>query len=234
MSLPDITPLLPDDAELEARQAALVGELLGEQREARRRSPRWRRHSARAAAVVLLAGIASGGVAVAVTLLQGRDVVPAGIACQSEVAERPSSQTIVPPTGDPVDACRAVWRRQAQDPTSGVALPVPSMTACARAKDSITVYPTADATVCARFKLQPLPKDFTQFGERAARISRALRALENPPGCPSGSQMMRAAQQALERADLADVPIERVDARNLSCAFAAGDSGRALVWIPRE
>ncbi len=230
MSPSDIVALLPTDAEVDARHDALLRELTGEQTRRRRRmSPRG---TLRGLAVLLTVGCVGGGIAVASGLFEGKDVALGGISCQSEVAEQPSAQTILSPGPDPVDACQAVWRQQALDPSSGVSLPAPPMVACSAEGQPVTVYPTADARVCGRFDLKPLPDDFAPYGARAAEIRKALTALENPPDCPSGAAMLKRARIALDDAGLNRVTIKTVNAENFGCAFAGVDEGRATVWLP--
>jgi len=177
---PDISALLPDDATIGARRAALVDNLNSQP--PRRRSKRTRKFAVAFASLFLV----SGG-AIAAGFFSGDDVaVEAGVGCYDR-ASLDANVTAIDATADPVKACAALWRRGV---VSAHPLAIaPSLVACTAPGQPVRVFPGSTASVCHALDLMPLPGDYPTAALASQRASTALEHLQSMPStaseCPS-------------------------------------------------
>lgn len=162
---PDISPLLPDEATVRARRAALTDAVAGSRR--RRRPARARRVLVAVAALLVL----GAGAAWAAGVFSADDIaVNAGVGCY----DRPSLHadvTIFHAAADPVAKCAKFWREGVVDTKRGPASP--HLVACTGENQPVLVFPGPDGT-CDRLGLVPLPADYAPRGIAHARAFRAL------------------------------------------------------------
>ncbi|HZV72353.1 MAG TPA: hypothetical protein VFF79_01440 [Conexibacter sp.] len=193
-STPDISFLLPDDVAVRARRDALV-DVVQPARPPRRRQRRTRRIAIAIASLFVL----SCGAAVAAHVFSAGDVaVDAGIGCYDR-ASLDTNVSVIGPTADPVAACAKLWREGAM--TAGRRSTAPQLVACTGERQPVRVFPAADAAVCRRLGLVPLPADYAPAGAASGRAHAALAKLSTLPtattDCPSPQALADGARARL-------------------------------------
>lgn len=154
---PDITSLLPGDAEVAARRDSLVGELTADlAANPRRRRPG--RGFWRSLAVFLVISMAGVGAAAAAGVFSADQMsIDGGMGCYSEASLNPEVIAILGPREDPVAVCAGMWRRG--EMVRGVT-EAPRLAACTGPGEPVRVMPGAGDAVCERLGLVPLPSDY--------------------------------------------------------------------------
>jgi len=191
---PDLSALLPDEAMIRARRAALTNVL----RPSGRRGRRVRTRVLIAVAALFVAG---GGAAWAAGVFSADDVDPeAGVACYDRPPWNPDVNVNVTnfiAAADPVEKCERFWRQGIV--RTGDTTP-PPLVACTEEEVGITVFPGGPAT-CERLGLVPLPSEYAPIAAARARAYAALFSLKGIPAatseCPSPQAQLHSARAFL-------------------------------------